>query len=329
MIISTYAPSFPSVEAGVQFILRLFESFLTGFGIAIAVSLLVYPTTNRRTWFKDAGGFLQSAKTELEDQLRFFRSLKRPDMFIKKNADKVEETEASIQRTRSDLSGLQAKYAKLAGELAFTKREVSWGNLSASDVGQFLKHMQAILLCLTGLVSTADIFERLAKRWNWTDPTVDIETTNHTKAQWNAIVTALEGPLESTKSSIEESIQHSLLTLRLISPTKALKHDEQDGDVEKHVGDLEASAVRPQPGENGFAAHLADHLRSLHDRNVASMSEILYKRADDDNVSDIFAGHVDTAVDAEHESTPWISHQQDHQALKGQVLITLYVSPCA
>ncbi len=61
----TYTPTFPTMEAGMNFVDRLLKTFLTGYGIATGVSLFIIPFSSRKIVQKQTAGFLGMMKASL------------------------------------------------------------------------------------------------------------------------------------------------------------------------------------------------------------------------------------------------------------------------
>lgn len=294
-VASVYAPSFPTMAAGISFAEGLLEAFLMGFAIATVVSLLVFPTTVRMTFFKQSAGFIQLVQGTLKAQVAYLQSLEKVDMFAqpkdttdyddegkfqshkKRKAGKDVASPESLE-LQSAIAGLGDLYGKMHPDIAFAKREMAWGKLDASDISEMYKLMQGITLPLTGMSSVVDIFQRIAEKWGWTeaDNATSIQSSKHQVAQeirshWNEIMNSLHYPFKAMTEAMDAGLQHTLYTLELAEPPKKQK---KKGDGENHESshDVEAEAGMVEPGNASYTKHLERKIEAFHEQRKSTLA---------------------------------------------------------
>jgi hypothetical protein len=344
---SVYAPSFPTMAAGIAFAEGLLEAFLTGFAIATAVSLFIFPMTVRMAFFTQSGSFIHLVQGTLKAQIAYVQSLEKADMFAtpKETTDFDNEGEVrgdknckaacSIEHLESlnlkvAIAGLGALHGKMHPDIAFAKREMAWGKLDASDVSELYKLMQNIVLPLTGMYSVVDIFQRIAAKWGWADaddPTAILQsskeqTGKEIRSLWNEIVKSLHYPFEAMTEAMDAGLQHSLYTLELAKPPKKQKQ-KGEGKEKESQKDIEAEAGITKPGDTGYAKHLENKIEAFHEQRKSTLAA--------------FCRHVGITLDANsYESNKEVTTKIhiDHGILdnetrrrnKRQLYLVLYVS---
>ena len=291
-VASVYAPSFPTMTAGISFTKGLLEAFLTGFAIATGVSLFVFPTTVRMTFFKQSAGFIGLAQGALKAQTSYLQSLETADMFAPRSGAKKEDNHPS-KKTKSakpspgpetqNLKAIMAKlgelHGKIYGDVAFAKREMAWGKLDASDISEMMKIMQLILLSLTGMSSATDISQRIAEKYSWTEADATSsalgpskkETAKKIRLQWNEIMKTLHDPFEAMTEAMSAGLQHTLYALELAKPPK------KAGAKNKRLSngtstDIEAEAAVMEPGEAGYAKYLEQKINMFHEKRKSTLT---------------------------------------------------------
>lgn len=346
-VASVYAPSFPDMVAGQSFTKRLLESFLTGFAIATGVSLFVFPTTVRMTFFKQSAGFIKLVQGTLKTQVTYLQTLEKPDMFAPPSKPKGDDKAANsqdgkkakqakitanpeTQKLKAAISALGELHGKIHADIAFAKREVAWGKLCASDISEMLQLMQGIILPLTGMSSAADIFQRLATRWGWTedddsvsalDPAEKV-TAQEIKNQWNGIMKTLHDPFEAMTEAMNAGLQHTLYTLELAKPPK--KQKEKPGSTpDNDSNDVEAEAGVIKPGDAGYAKYLEQKVEAFYEKRKSTLRVYCLQRGItlDDNPFDNIS-EAASKIQAERESQDPTTRTRNRR----QLYLVLYVS---
>ena len=346
-VTGVYAPSFPTMDAGISFVETIFEAFLTGFGIATAVSLLLPPVSVRMAWFAQCTQFLEAVQGCMKVQAGYFHALEREDAFhIRTSDDDTVETvgrtsrkkhtrksksepkspvEEEQQKLKAQLYALGELMGKMQGDLTFAKRELAFGKLNASEIDQLFKLLQGVLLPLMGLASTTDIFARLSKKWGWRDDRnvseERKEVANMVKNQWKDILTTLHEPLTSAMNDVSDGLQHALYVLELAKPPKSKKNKKNRGQTK----DIEADAGIKRPGDAGFADFLAERAEHVHDLRRSAVRELHNQRGitwsqKDDSP---YPSKFDEPTDEDKILT---ADKERHLSFKGQIFLVLYVS---
>ena len=286
----TYGPSFPTMAAGISFAKRLLEAFLTGFAIAAAVSLFVFPVTVRMGVLKQAAGFIRAAQNTLKAQNSYLQTLEKKDMFRKPQDIEDYPTNSKLgkdhkaknhgailtpehERLNAAIGALGEVYGKMYADKPFVKREVAFDKFNGSDIDELFKQFQGLLLPLTGMSSAADIFQRIAEKWGWTgsDSTLsnvespEKESSDRAKSQWNEIMITLHEPLEALTEFMHDGLEHTLLTLELVKAPKS-KERKNASNSDGSQRDVEADAGVVKPGERGYAAHIAKRVDEFYEQ---------------------------------------------------------------
>ena len=249
-VASTYAPQFSQMAQGIAFVKRLLEAFLAGFGIAAIVSVLVFPTTSREVFLKQAAGYISALQGALKAQSAYLRSLENPDVLGTPDKEDFQENEETLpvlrqtqidkKKPTSEAAALKAAvravgelYGKLSTDIAFAKREFGYCKLDASDFGELLRLFRFIMIPVMGMSSIADIFDRVADRRGWRElPTGTLEEKealkkikDTEKSNWSKIMKSLHDPFEVLTVSMDEGLRHALYTLELDKPPKSRKNE--------------------------------------------------------------------------------------------------------
>lgn len=340
LVASTYGPNFPTMAAGKAFARTLLLAFLTGFGLATGVSLVILPTSTRLVIFKEITGYMQGIRGVLKAQNAYLKGMQQEDMFLgpKKEAssddtdsDKTKETQQKNKKEKKKtpdlmplgtqaaaykaaVSGLVQLHGKLFADLPFAKREIAFGKLSASDIKQITKLLRDVLLPLIGLSSIMDIFERVAKSQGWDklDEASGQDANVRAREQiavkeWQTIMQALEKPFQDISRVMDEGIEHTLLRLELIKPPKA----KQD-DVEKNVADI-------APGHEAFAERLKIETHAFYTGREVTLAQWCEQKG-----ISLEPGHkFETDFD-------WLEHNNDidnskHERDQRQLFAVLYM----
>lgn len=289
-VASVYAPSFPTMVAGIAFAKRLMEAFFTGFAIATGVSLLIFPVSVRMTFFKQSAGLIAAVQGTLKAQIAYLQTLEKKDMFrIPTESEEVEKDKnsnkhkkdntakpngsAEAQRLKAANVALGELYGKMHADVAFAKREMAWGKLDASDIDELLKLFQGIILPMIGMSSAAEIFQRIAEKRGWAQrETASSPEDDKAKDQWNEIMRTLHDPFQAITEDMHGGLQHALYTLELAKvPRKeeVIKKSSSDSGVSK---DVEADAGVMKPGDSEYAAYLAKKIDAFYEERKTTLA---------------------------------------------------------
>lgn len=342
-VASTYAPQFATMTQGIAFGRRLFEAFLTGFAIAIAVSFFVFPLTSRMVVLKTTTGYIKALSSALKAQSEYLQSLEDRNAFgqplqredeayrgkeTKKSPSPHDPQGSSLQSTpeakalKAAVGVITELHGKISGDLAFAKREIAYGKLDASELSEVLKLMRQVMLPIIGMSSVADIFSRVAERQGWWIHEDDApehlgrsdEVKEMEKEQWSEIMRTLHQPFEVLTGWMNQGLQHVLFTLELeensMKQKKKTAHTSNDDSP-----DLEASGNDIEPGDKRFADVLSNKIDQFYEQRKITL--------------DTWCRHK--GLDLQHQ-TPQQSGSgsskaiADHQRHQRQLYLMLYVS---
>ena len=345
----TYGPSFPNMAVGISFAKRLLEAFLTGFAIAAAVSLFVFPVTVRMGVLKQAAGFIRAVQNTLQAQNSYLQTLEKKDTFRKPQGDEDEPTNGKLgkghkaknngailtpehERLNAAIGALGEVYGKMYADKPFVKREVAFDKLNGSDIDELFKQFQGLLLPLTGMSSAADIFKRIAEKWGWIEPASTLsnvespekESSDRAKSQWNEIMITLHEPLEALTEVMHDGLEHTLLTLELVKAPKS-KERKNASNSNGSQRDVEAEAGVVKPGERGYAAHIAERVDEFYDQRE-SVLNVFCRQKGIKMESSPFRNLHQTSPHLQTESQSPSVDPETHERNKRQLYLILYVS---
>ena len=341
-VASVYAPTFPTMQAGIAFAKRLMEAFFTGFAIATGVSLFIFPVSVRMTFFKQSAGFITAVQGTLKAHIAYLQTLEKKDMFgtptesdedVKekntnghKNGNAViSNGSAEAQALRAAFGALGELYGKIHADITFAKREVAWGKLDASDIDDLLKLFQGIVLPVTGMSSATDIFQRLAEKRGWTrQETASTPENEKSKNKWNEIMRTLHDPFQSMTDTMNDGLQHVLYTLELVKPPKKQKGSKESSGDDAATNDLEAEAGVMKPGDPEFGPYLAKRIDAFYEQRKTTLAVWCRQKGLKMDASP-FENPLQTAmnISAENEKR---DDPEEHSKNQRQLYLVLYVS---
>jgi hypothetical protein len=242
------------------FILRLLESFLTGFALATGVSLFIIPVTSRKVVMKEVTGYIGLLRGALSAHKTYIHSLEDSDMFGKtyvpetktKDEKAKPKLKPEIENIKKMIGGIQELHGKLTADLPFAKREVAYGKLTPDDLEAIFKQLRAIMMPVLGLSSVMDLFERGAEINHWGDEDEELEHDEQRKkavSEWNDMFQYLHEPFTEIFEALDDGLAHVLIRLGLSTPPKKKKKGQAQDDEE-------AKGDSIKPGDAGFGAHL-------------------------------------------------------------------------
>lgn len=246
----TYSPSFPTIAAGESFARRLLVAFLAGFAIALGVNLFIFPVSSRKVVFKEMTGYIMSFRGIMKAQNNYFESLQTVDMF--------RETPPAAAALKGAIAGVKALHGKMSMDMPFAKRDVAWGNLTASDISEIAKLLRQILLPMVGMTSMIDVLERIASQQGYKDKVEDDpyleELEQKAVNEYHLLLRSLHEPFVGITAAMDEAFEHVLLTLKF---KKAAKVKADEGKGARSSEDVEAKAEVAHPGDEGFSKYFS------------------------------------------------------------------------
>ncbi|KAK3069551.1 hypothetical protein LTR53_012019 [Teratosphaeriaceae sp. CCFEE 6253] len=254
------------MAAALSFMSRLLEGFLTGFALATATNLFIFPMTARQVVFKEMTGYLTLLGGMLKAQTAYMQSMETiepVDLRRKRDADgqandaknkkhnktaKGETlhpspltTPASL-KLRELLDKTIELHTKLHGDITPAKREIARGKLEAHDLTELWKLLRTIFVPVTGLCASMDLIQRIAAELHWAeaDSNPAEDKSRHEQVEnLHFMMKQLHSPFTSMTSEINGAITHVLITLELVKPPKTQPDEEKKGD-------------QPVPGSSTF-----------------------------------------------------------------------------
>lgn len=266
VVASTYAPQFPNMAASESFVKRLMEAFLSGFGIAIGVSLFIVPMTSRTIASKQIAGFVKLLQLALTSHEKYMASIsarahsmeevKGVDVTDKEKADgvhddhffhhKAKATEVKKQGD-SDLSAeaaamkqalfqIGALFGKLSLEITFAKKEVAYGKLRPSDFDSIVSHLRSIFAPILGMTTFIDVVQSVKRRKGAEREALQSsDTVREIKRleleEWDEIYSISQKQCKEFNQIMYDGLTHVSLVLELVKKPKA-----PVTDVEKQGG---------------------------------------------------------------------------------------------
>ncbi len=342
-VASIYAPNFPTMEAGISFAKRLMEAFFTGFAIATGVSLFIFPVSVRMTFFKQSAGFIAAVQGTLKAQIAYLQTLEKKDVFlVPTDSDEDEKLQksskpkkgktvkpngsAEAQKLKGAIGALGDLYGKMHADVTFAKREMAWGKLNASDIDELLKLFQGILLPMTGMSSSADIFQRIAEVRGWTQrETASSPENEKRKNQWNEIMRTLHDPFQTVTETMHDGLQHALYTLELAKPPKKQKASKKSKDDNVASKDVEADAGFMKPGDPEYAAYLSKKIDSFYEQRKTTLAVWCQQRGMKMDAGP-FENPSQTALNISTDNAKRTEDPEEHTRNQRQLYLVLYVS---
>ncbi|KAL8705713.1 MAG: hypothetical protein Q9201_001188 [Fulgogasparrea decipioides] len=342
---SIYASQFATMAQGIAFAKRLLEAFLTGFGIATAVSFLVFPLTSRKFVFKNTAGYLGALRGALKAQSAYLESLERKDVFsVPAKADKGasdgdrkhrlfhHEKTKVISQSSTEASGLKAAVANVAAfhgkidvDAPFAKRELAYGKLDASEISELMKLMRQIMLPTVGMSSVADIFGRVADRRGWKNTLKDDpdkldrphEVIEKEIGQWNEIMRTLHGPFQTLTEAMDQGLEHALYVLDLAKRPKKSGYKSNNA-LEGTLPDVEATGSTVGPGEKGFADSLSAKIDRFYEQRKLTLNTWCSQHGLDWNKDQY-------GQPPPHQDSMDVAASTNHERMQRQLYLILYM----
>lgn len=291
--------TFVTTSEGLEFIARLLKTFLIGFAIASAVSLLVLPITSRSYVFQDMREYASQVQNVLESQINFLKG---------SSASTVWVGQGLLSRTRTALttgdngnvSGtglspglreikealnlsmnkLNALHSKLHSDLFYSKDEIAWGKLAAEDLSKAAAMFRDMLLSLSGMTMLPDILDMIVQEEISSEVRERLDNETFTKHdEVHKSVMMLHKQLVDTLHLSSAGLQYFLLTLELISAKQVNKRE----DLNSNARDEESSGECVNPLQTNFAAEYERSLQGFYNQQTNIPEELSSVRAFSDS----------------------------------------------
>ena len=255
MILFTYAPRFPTMEASISVVLTILELSLVGNGAAAAVHYVVFPITTRTILFKQQHAFVGSLKNAIKLQSDCFDVLD-----AEKSRSNLDE-EVGLVREKSAIlkkatAGLKAQYDRLLGDIPFAEREIAWGKLNARDISEIQTLFRKIMVPATGMSLVIEMLAGSAMKPK--DPSVEdipevfAEKDSLVEEQrWIQTFVAFREPFQQFAQDLDQGLQHAAIALQFQKVPKT------------QVSDAESKGELVGPGEQHFTQHFEERIKQF------------------------------------------------------------------
>ncbi|KAH8194555.1 hypothetical protein TruAng_011277 [Truncatella angustata] len=298
-ISATYSPIMTSNAAFESLVKRLLTAMLTAFGIGFACSLLIIPVPSRKVSFGQIKGMMMLLRGAVKQEKVYMQSLEREDMFAilhnvssavdgggwnnqsKKSPEPVTAAEATA--LKATIANIRQLAGKVQADLAFAKRDFSWGKHGASDLRDIFLNLRACLIPVVGISTVIDIFQVVAEKREWaTDehtPAEVLAEKIEEKRMWNEVMKQLHEPFEALSQIVDQGLEHAGIQLEIFPRPKAAKKGKKDsanGDI-----DVEAKGGLSKPGDSDFAKTLDAKVKILKMNETAEAVQSFVIYADE------------------------------------------------
>ncbi|KAK5627874.1 hypothetical protein RRF57_003589 [Xylaria bambusicola] len=303
-ILCTFSPQITSNAAFEAIVRRLLTAMLTGFAIATAVCLLVFPVPSRAVSTAQIGGLLRLLQGAVKQEKAYLQSLEREDMFAvpadicaathlstdsesasdsssvdkgskskkKHKKHKVQpepKSTAEAKAIKETMFDLRLLTSKVYVDMPFAKREIAWAKLSSKDLSTILELCRGVVVPVHGIGTVIDIFQRLAEKRGWiTDSETPLDVLAEKmddKRVWNEVMKQLHEPFEKLSTAISEGLQHAGMLLEILPRPKPPKNNKNNTDGSPALGDVESRGGLIQPGDPGFEEVLKKKIQCFRD----------------------------------------------------------------
>ena len=165
IVTSTWGPQFSTMASGIAFVVRLLKAFLTGLGVATGVNLFIFPISSRDILLREVAAYLSAIETTLSAHLSYVESLGAAKVVAeaqpRTSKAKMPSSKGLIsppnilgtygtETLHQAIRNLTAIHLRLAGELKFAKREITYGYLDAKDIDEVSYHLRTIYRYVLG-----------------------------------------------------------------------------------------------------------------------------------------------------------------------------------
>ncbi|KAF2432446.1 hypothetical protein EJ08DRAFT_585764 [Tothia fuscella] len=328
IVTCTYAIQFPTMTAGISFVKRLLETFLTGLAIATGVSFVILPVTCRKIVFKEFEGYIGALQGGLKAHQKYLSSLQDPEVFGQ--AVTIQDDGKGTQEAfavKAAIGGILGLHGKLQADLPFAKREIALGKLDASDLKKMNKLFRAVMLPTVGMGAIIDIFQRIAVLHGWTKNFVSEgmslerqKSRQKTLQEWSDNIKSLNPSFESIIEGTMEGLEHVALQLQFKKALKPKKGQKMNSP--NSAEDLEAGADSTKPGSKGFAEHLRSKVEAFNGGKQQALREWCTRHG-----IDLSPDFFDHPLDAKYTESTAMKEEdyETHQQNQRQLYLLLYM----
>jgi Putative ER transporter, 6TM, N-terminal/Fusaric acid resistance protein-like len=309
MVAFSFGPTFPTEAASRAFVQRLLECFLTGFAIAFGVGMFLIPITSRKVFFGETTGFWMTSRALLKAQVGYVESLEHSDAFqplgmkdevghdgkkkhkhhlfhhpTNKKVGTPEDYVKKSAELRAKTQSMIELAAKLKDDVTFAKREIAYGHLDGTAIGEMHQLIRGMFLPMLGLSTVSDIFERISKHRSWRRAAAEAEEaamhamhgddvgaqpgTKHDEApeepsevnneveqdvklEWMELMRCIHSSFDPVSETLDEGVTHALILLKLIPDPRAKAKKAAAKAAKKDGTEPQESPTAPEDLEQG------------------------------------------------------------------------------
>ncbi|RMZ88575.1 hypothetical protein DV736_g4207, partial [Chaetothyriales sp. CBS 134916] len=270
IIVAVYAPLFPSMAIGMEFIRRLLIVFFTGFAFAVGVNLFVFPITSRVIVNKQIAGMLGLISRALkahEDYMSAIHNPQRPTNDINGKASKDGDVLATKAKALKDnISAIGALLSKLRPEIKYAKREIGYGKIGPKEYSEILVELVHIILPVIGTSTLMSITQSVGQKREKLSEKVESEEILQTvrclqAEEWKEVISMSKEAYANLQASLLQGLTHIGLVLGVFPKPKKSGR----GDIEKNGGGP------PLPGDKEFSKSLKATLDAFHEHRETAI----------------------------------------------------------
>ncbi|KZF23098.1 hypothetical protein L228DRAFT_247551 [Xylona heveae TC161] len=140
-------PGFRTMDEARSFMSLLLQSFLVGFGVATAVSLLILPHSNRDIAF----GAMRKYISSIEEVVSVYT-----ESINNAHSKGFSGDTQTLHKFKAKHMAMKGNYVKLGADLEFAVRDVGFGRLNGKDLKNIFEHLRTIHIPLLGLQDLPD-----------------------------------------------------------------------------------------------------------------------------------------------------------------------------
>lgn len=245
VVAMTHAPTVPTLDAGLDFVERLLETFLIGFAVATGVSLLILPTTSRKILFKTIGTYpgavdkyLGAVSSFLEEERVVQQTHESNENLNPTDAPSSHNT-AAEKKVFLNLAALRGLESKMFADLADAELEFAWGKLLPGDLESVCDCLRVLFLPLAGLRMFPEVWQYVTKERSSdakNGAVYDDSTNGMSKFSREAMILGLEKRLRSTRELTAIGLKAALEILEITPPSSPHIVQDDRQDIEKQSG---------------------------------------------------------------------------------------------
>ncbi|PGH20375.1 hypothetical protein AJ80_03643 [Polytolypa hystricis UAMH7299] len=230
--------TFQNLPEGLSFISRLLKTFLLGLSIATGISLLVLPITCRGNIFKDIRRYVEKTDNVLTSLVGYVESVPSLLTGAEQTLPPSSDAAGARSKLRTAINELNALDAKIQSGLYYSKNEVAWGKLAASDLVEISGLLRNLLRPLSGMALLPEVLDNPAELDSTPEQKDENFQNNMEGCSSDPILESLRVCLSEMSTIVATGLQYFLLQLELVDrnhprqrcgPVLSFDHLDKDG----------------------------------------------------------------------------------------------------